>query len=156
MKISWKKLILSILVPLLVGGLAAWFTRDSMDLYPTLNKPPLAPPMLLFHIIWSILYILMGISYYIMQSTPDAQTKQATTIYGLQLLVNFLWPIIFFNMQAYLFAAIWLLILIFLIILMLRSFHHVHPSAAYLQIPYLLWTLFAAYLNIAIYLLNRS
>lgn len=157
----WKKLkpyIISILIALGTGGLSAFLTKNSMEVYKNINQPPLAPPMILFPIVWLILFILMGISsviIYTQRSTNPREALSGLIIYGLQLIVNFFWSIIFFNMQAYLFAFIWLLLLWVLIIMMILQFRKISPLAAYLQIPYLLWVTFAGYLNIMIFLLNR-
>lgn len=157
----WKKLkpyIISILIALGTGGLSAFLTKNSMEVYKNINQPPLAPPMILFPIVWLILFILMGISsaiIYTKRSTNPREALSGLIIYGLQLIVNFFWSIIFFNMQAYLFAFIWLLLLWVLIIMMILQFRKISPLAAYLQIPYLLWVTFAGYLNIMIFLLNR-
>lgn len=157
----WKKIkpyVISILIALAVGGLAAWLTMDSMDVYGTINKPSLAPPGWLFPVVWGILYVLMGISsalVYINNTVSPQEKASALKIYGLQLIVNFFWSIIFFNMQNYLFAFIWLLLLWVLIIVMIVRFARIKPIAGYLQIPYLLWVTFAGYLNLMIYLLNR-
>ncbi len=156
MKINWKKLIICILIPLAVGGLSALLTRNSMDIFERINKPPLSPPGWLFPIVWAILYTLMGIaSYLVLQSNalPEAK-KTALTVYGIQLAVNFFWSIFFFNMQAYLFSFIWLLLLWALIIATIVLFSRASRAAAWLLVPYLLWVTFAGYLNFAIYLLN--
>lgn len=157
----WKKIkpyIISIIIALGVGGLSAFLTRNNMEVYKNINQPPLAPPMILFPIVWFVLFLLMGISSAIIYTNRDKNPREALSgliIYGLQLIVNFFWSIIFFNMQAYLFAFIWLLLLWVLIIMMIIQFHKISPAAAYLQIPYLLWVTFAGYLNLMIYLLNR-
>lgn len=157
----WKRLkpyIISILIALGTGGLSAFLTKNSMEVYKNINQPPLAPPMILFPIVWFILFILMGISsaiIYTQRSTNPREALSGLIIYGLQLIVNFFWSIIFFNMQAYLFAFIWLLLLWVLIIMMILQFRKISHLAAYLQIPYLLWVTFAGYLNIMIFLLNR-
>lgn len=157
----WKKIkpyVISILIPLAVGGLAAWLTMDSMDVYARINQPPLAPPGWLFPIVWGILYVLMGISsalVFLDKTASPEEKSSALKVYGLQLIVNFFWSIIFFNMQNYLFAFIWLLLLWVLIIIMIVRFARIKPIAGYLQIPYLLWVTFAGYLNLMIYLLNR-
>lgn len=147
----------SILIALGVGGLSAFLTRENMDVYQMINQPPLAPPMIVFPIVWSILFILMGISsgiIYLNRDEDKEAANSATRLYGFQLAVNFFWSIIFFNMQSYLFAFIWLVILWILILLMILKFKKISPLAAYLQIPYLLWVTFAGYLNLMIYLLN--
>lgn len=150
-----KALIISILIPLGIGGLAALLTTGNMDIYEKLEQPPLAPPSWLFPVIWTILYTLMGISSYLVWKSDSLLRKSALKIYAAQLAVNFFWTIIFFNLKGYLFAFIWLLLLLVLIWFMILSFGRINKTAANLQIPYLLWTLFAGYLNLGIYLLNK-
>ena len=145
---KYKSYIVQILIALLVGGLAGLLTRGSMDVYEQVIKPPLAPPPILFPIVWGILYVLMGISAALIYETR----RKIPFIYWLQLFVNFLWPIIFFNMEAFLFAFIWIVLLLVLIILMILEFYRINKTAALLQIPYLLWTLFATYLTFFIWL----
>ena len=157
----WKKLkpyVISVLIALLVGGLSALLTSGSMDIYGTVNTPPLSPPAIVFPIVWTILFTLMGISsaiVYVKGREEDIDISGALGVYLLQLAVNFFWSIIFFNMRAFLFAFIWIILLWILIIVMIKRFYEISPLAAYLQIPYLLWVTFAAYLNLAIYILNR-
>lgn len=157
----WRKIkpyVISIAIALGVGGLSALLTKNNMETYQNLRQPPLAPPMILFPIVWTILFILMGISsaiVYITGKNDNKDTGTALKIYGLQLIVNFFWSIIFFNMHAYLFAFIWLIALLLLIIWMIFEFKKISPIAAYLQIPYLLWVTFAGYLNLMVYILNR-
>ncbi len=149
-----KKLwIKNILIPVLLGGIVALIISNFMD-YNKLNKPPLSPPGFIFGIVWTVLYILMGISYGILdyKNLIDNNTKN---IYYFQLLVNLLWPIAFFVFKWRLFAFIWLVLLIILIIKMIIEFYKKDKVAAYLQIPYLLWSIFASYLNIGVYLLNK-
>lgn len=154
MKIKWKELIISLLIPLGVGALSAFLTRNSMDVYSNINQPPLAPPSILFPIVWTILFALMGVSSYLVYVSNAKNKREALSLYGVQLVVNFIWPLIFFNMQAYFAAFIWLIFLWVLVLLIIWHFHKAKPLAAYLQIPYILWLTFAAYLNLAIYLLN--
>lgn len=142
----------SILIPVLLGGIVGLIISPFMN-YDSFIKPPLAPPAILFPIVWTILYILMGISYGILEEKKLTDTK-THFIYYLQLIVNLLWPIFFFVLGWKLFAFIWILLLIILVILMIKVFYSKSKTAAFLQIPYLLWLLFAAYLNIAIYLLE--
>ncbi len=148
-----SNLILSILIPLAVGALSSLLSGNMS--YSEFNKPSFAPPSFLFPIVWTILYILMGISSYIIYSSNDARKEKALTTYKLQLMFNFFWSILFFGFSQYLFAFIWLMALIVLIVIMICQFYKISPFAAYLQIPYLLWCLFAAYLNYTIYTLNR-
>ena len=152
---KWLPYIISIAIALGVGGLGAVLTMNSMDIYSTLNQPALSPPGFLFPIVWTILYTLMGISAAIIYKTDDPERTQALKIYAFQLIVNFLWTIIFFNLRQFLFSFIWLVLLDVLVVIMISKFHKISPLAAWLQIPYLLWILFATYLNLGIYLLNR-
>lgn len=152
MKIRNKSaLIISILIPLAVGSMSALFSGN-MSSYSILDKPAFSPPGFIFPIVWTILYILMGISSYIVYSSNSPNKPKALLIYGIQLFFNFCWSIIFFGLDLYLFAFIWLIALIFIIIIMIRQFYIVSPLAAYLQIPYLIWCIFAAYLNFISYL----
>ena len=122
-------------------------------MYDNLIQPPLAPPSFLFPIVWTILYILMGVSYgLLVQNGQDSEN--ISSIYYLQLFVNLLWPLFFFVLQWRLFAFFWLLLLIGLVIVMIIRFYRNHRGAGLLQLPYLLWLFFAAYLNLSIYILN--
>ncbi len=126
LKIQWKNLITCLAIPLAVGGLSSLLTRNSMETFNSITKPDLAPPGWLFPVVWTILYILMGIASYLVLTSGKPNDK-ALTAYGIQLIFNFFWSIIFFNLELYLFAFIWLV---------------------------LLWVTFAGYLNFYIYLLN--
>lgn len=157
----WNKIkpyVISIAIALAVGGLSALFTKNNMEMYGNIAKPPLSPPGWVFPVAWGILYVLMGIGaaqIYINRSGKEEDARSALFVYGLQLLVNFFWSMIFFNMQAFLFAFIWLIILWVLVIVMIIMFKRVNKTAAYIQIPYLLWVTFAGYLTLAVYILNR-
>ncbi len=153
MTIRLKPLAISIAIPLAVGGLSALLTRESMQTFEMINKPPLSPPGWLFPVVWTILYVLMGIASYIIY-TSEQDTTLALTFYAIQLALNFFWSLIFFNLEAYLFAFIWLVVLWAFIALTMLSFYKISKPAAYLLIPYLLWVTFAGYLNFSIYLLN--
>ena len=148
--------IIGVLIPLAVGALSALLTMGNMDLYAQgILKPPLAPPGWLFPVVWTVLYALMGISStMIWLSPPSAERNKALNLYIAQLIVNFFWSLIFFNAQAFGFAALWLILLWVLVALMILQFWKVNRTAALLQIPYLIWLTFAAYLNIAIWILN--
>lgn len=153
----WKKYkayIISILIALAVGGLSAFLTRGNMNIYDEIQIPPLSPPTWLFPIVWSILYILMGISSATVYESGDQRKTGALRIYALQLIVNFFWSLIFFNMRAFGFASIWLVLLLALVIWMICLFAKINKKAAYLQIPYVLWLLFALYLTVGVFLLN--
>lgn len=157
----WNKIkpyVISILIPLAVGGLSAWLIRDGMEQYIQMEKPPLSPPAILFPIVWTILFILMGIGsalVYVNRDKNKETAEGALRIYGIQLAVNFFWSIIFFNMQAYLFAFIWLVLLWVLILIMILEFRKISSAAAWLQLPYILWVTFAGYLTFAVFLMNR-
>jgi tryptophan-rich sensory protein len=153
-KINWKQLLISIGIALGIGGLSALVTMNSMENYETMIKPPLSPPAFLFPIVWTILFTLMGISSYLIFNSDDNRKSFALFIYGAQLAVNFFWPIFFFNFSAYLLSFIWILLLWLLIILMIKLFYPINKVAALLQIPYLLWVTFAAYLNFGVFILN--
>ena len=156
----WKKIkpfIISVAISLGVGLLSALLTSDSMDIYSVIVQPPLAPPSILFPIVWTVLFTLMGIGAALVYNKKDEMPKEAQdaiVVYAVNLFVNFFWSIIFFNMRAFLFAFIWILLLWAVILIMILKFRKVSPLAAYLQIPYLIWVTFAAYLNLAIYILN--
>lgn len=143
----------AILIPILVGGIVGFLISGSID-YNSLEKPFLSPPSITFPIVWTILYILMGISYAILESNSLVNSK-INSIYYLQLFFNALWPIAFFLLKWRLFAFIWIIILAVLIIIMIARFYEKQKTAAWLQVPYLLWALFATYLNFGVYLLNR-
>lgn len=148
-----SNLIIAILIPIAVGSLSALFSGN-MSLYSTINKPALSPPGFLFPIVWMILYILMGISSYLIYESNHPSKRNALKTYTIQLFFNFWWSIIFFRFSLYGFAFVWLLAMIFIIVVMIYQFYRIKPLSAYLQIPYLLWCLFAAYLNFMIYQLN--
>lgn len=143
----------SILIPVIIGSLVGLIISNSID-YNMLEKPPLSPPSILFPIVWTILYTLMGISYGILKQKKlvDSEIKY---IYYLQLFVNATWSIIFFTLKLRLFSFIWILLLDMLVIIMIKCFYEKNKTAGLLQIPYLLWTLFATYLNLTIYVLNQ-
>ena len=147
----------AISIPITVGLISASLTKDNMKVYTELNSPPLSPPATLFPIVWTILYVLMGISsamnYISRDKNPDA-AKKGLVWYGASLVLNFSWSIIFFNMQAAFFALLVLLTLLFTIIKTIIEYRKVKPIAAYLQIPYAIWVAFAGYLNAGIWLLN--
>lgn len=155
MHINWKRLLVSIGISLFTGGLAGFLTQNSMTVYNQLNKPPLSPPGWVFPIVWTLLYILMGVSAYIINESNSPTKEKALTIYSLQLFFNFLWSIVFFNLQNIPLAFLVLIVLWLLIIVMIKSFKEISPLAAWLQVPYLLWVTFAGYLNLMLFILNR-
>lgn len=153
--IQWKPLLISLFIPFAVGGLSGFLTKGHMAAFQDINKPPFSPPAFLFPIVWTILFVLMGISAYLIDTSESSGKQKALILYGVQLAINFIWPLIFFNLQNYLFAFIWILLLWAFILTMMISFYKINHTAAFLQIPYLLWVTFAAYLNCSIWMLNR-
>lgn len=156
MKTEWKKLIAAILLPLALGGTSALLTSGAMKSFESVAKPPLSPPAWLFPVVWSLLYLLMGVaSYRVWVSASELTKKQnALFFYILQLAFNFLWSLIFFNAERYLFAFFWLIGLWVLIYITERKFERIDKLSGYLLLPYLVWVAFAGYLNIGIYFLN--
>lgn len=155
MKPDIKKLLLSLAIPLAVGGLATLLSGGMAD-YRQLNQPPLAPPGWVFPLVWTVLYLLMGYaSYRVQVSGRDASAiRQALRVYAAQLLLNFLWPILFFGLEWRLAAFILLIGLWILIYATMRLFAALDEQAGDLLIPYILWVTFAGYLNLGVFLLN--
>ena len=157
MNIDFKKILkvgLFIAIPLLIGGLSALITMGNMQLFDSINKPPLAPPKWLFPVVWTILYIMMGIASYFLYKADSEEGREALVLYGIQLFFNFWWSIIFFNLKAYWFAAIWLFTMWIIILILLIKSKKIDVRAFWLLIPYFLWTTFAFYLNVGIAILN--
>ena len=153
---KWKVYGFWILLAEAAGALSGWLSREGTAAFSeTVTQPPLSPPGILFPIVWGILYLLMGISAArIYQSPPSLSRSRGLNLWIIQLVVNFFWSPIFFNAQAYGFALLWLLLLWILVLLMILSFRKIDPLAAWLQLPYLLWLTFAAYLNAGVWYLN--
>ncbi|MBE6692446.1 MAG: tryptophan-rich sensory protein [Ruminococcaceae bacterium] len=156
MKINWKKLLIAVAIPLAVGGLSAALTAGGYQQFQELRQPPLSPPAWLFPVVWTILYVLMGISSYRIWTsvTTYEKRKQALVVYGAQLFFNFVWSIIFFNLEEYFFALVWLVALWVLIYITYAQFKQIDKIAAWLLIPYLIWVAFAGYLNLGVAVLN--
>lgn len=146
-----KRIVYSLL-PLVGGGIVGLIISGYMD-YQNMVKPPFSPPGIVFPIVWTILYVLMGISYFLAVK-DNLDNKELDQIYFLQLLVNFLWPIIFFVLEMYFTAFLWIILLLILVIAMMKELLVRNKISGYLQIPYLIWILFAIYLNLGIALLN--
>ena len=153
--IKIKPLAVSLAISLGVGGLSALLTKDSMEEYALLNQPPLSPPGWVFPVVWTILFILMGIAAYLVWIENSPGRSGALWLYGVQLAFNFLWTIIFFNTERRGFALIWLIILWFLILATILRFRRESQTAWKLMVPYILWVTFAAYLNAGVWYLNR-
>ena len=156
MNIKKDEFAIAVLLPVAVGTVAAYLTRGAQAVFGMMNKPPLSPPAWLFPVVWTILYVLMGIASYLVyqQGSERKDVKEALKIYLIQLAFNFFWSIFFFNLEWYLFSFIWLVALWGLILVTILKFNKISKPAAYLMIPYLIWVTFAGYLNLAIYMLN--
>ncbi|MBQ9167207.1 MAG: tryptophan-rich sensory protein [Oscillospiraceae bacterium] len=156
MKHNWRTYAFWILLAEAVGGLSGWITREGNRIFSeTAVQPPLSPPAIVFPIVWGILYALMGISAARISMEPQSSERsRGLNLFIAQLVVNFFWSLIFFNAQAYGFAFFWLLLLWALVLWMIVTFSKVDRIAAWLQIPYLIWLTFAAYLNFGVWLLN--
>lgn len=156
-KISWAKLIIAILICQLAGIIGSIFTSSSVDTwYQTLSKPSFTPPGGVIGTVWIILFILMGISLYIVwnKGTKKKNVKNALWIFGIHLIFNILWSVLFFGLKSPLLAFIEIIILWFLILATILSFYKISKISSYLLIPYILWVSFASYLNLSILRLN--
>lgn len=145
-----KSLVVSLFISLGTGILSALLTGGGMRQYADLYKPPLAPPGWLFPIVWTILYILMGVASWRIYESQGSDRRLALSLYGNQLLLNMVWPLLFFELKVYFFAFAWLLLLWLLIYLTIRQFLPIDRRAGLLLVPYLVWVTFAGYLNLAI------
>lgn len=156
MKQNRRLLLLCLAIPLAVGALSAWISGSGMAAFAELNQPPLSPPGWLFPVVWTILYLMMGLASWLVLTSgkPRPVIKSAMQLYALQLGFNFFWSIIFFGLSLYLTAFLWLVVLWLLIIATTIRFYRIREPAGYLMIPYLLWVTFAGYLNLAIALIN--
>ena len=150
-----KSLIVSLAISLGVGGLSALLSRNSMDIYDFINQPPLSPPGWVFPVVWTILYILMGIAAWLVWQEGTPVRREPLKLYAWQLVFNFFWTLIFFNAQRFGLALIWIVILWCLILATMRAFRRVRPEAGKLMLPYLIWVSFAVYLNAGVWWLNR-
>ncbi len=149
---NWKRLIISVLIPVGLGTIVGLLTSSS---YNDMIQPNFAPPGIVFPIVWSILYTLMGVSAYIIDRSGSYSSKEAMTVYYAQLGINLLWSFIFFTFKAYLLGFIWILLLIILVICMIKRFYEINKVSGLIQIPYLIWLIFAAVLNFSIFTLNQ-
>ena len=147
-------LLANLAIPLGIGFLSYMIIKDNLIIYDSLNLPFFAPPRAVFSVIWIILYALMGVSTYIVVMKQQKIETQSICVYALQLFFNFVWPILFFISNFYLFASIWLLALIFFVCWMIRNFYLVNKVSAYLQAPYLIWSIYAFLLNFTIFFMN--
>lgn len=153
--INLKRLIIAIIIPEAVGLLSSFVTGNIGNAYNDYTKPPLSPPGIIFPIVWGILYALMGIaSYIVYEEGKGEKRREALTFYGLQLAVNFIWPIIFFRFEAYWVAVVVIFVLLVLVIITALKFKEISNAAFWLLVPYIAWLLFATYLNIGVAVLN--
>lgn len=150
MKLSQK--LLYILTPLIGGSIVGLIINKSID-YNYLVNPPLSPPSYLFPIVWNALYLLIGISYYIYRKNNN-DNHLTIKLYYIQLILNYLWSIIFFTLKLRTLAVIWIIVLAITVIYLMIRFYKEERTIFYLFIPYILWVLFATYLNIGIVVLN--
>lgn len=142
-----------LLLPLIVGGIVALLITNNID-YTELVKPPLAPPKILFPIAWTIIYILMGVSFYLLNTRYKDDVSYESIIYYIQLFVNAMWSIIFFLLKWRFVAILWIILLNILVTYMIYLFYRKYKLSAYLNILYLGWILFATYLTVGIFILN--
>ena len=154
--IKWKQLLPALALPLALGGLSAWLNRGAMADYAVLNRPPLSPPGWLFPVVWTLLFLQMGPATYLVAVSPvsDRRRGRALRLYLVQLGFCFFWGSLFFGLGARFAAFVWLLLLLGLALVCCLLFWHIHRRAGALLLPYLLWLLFAAYLNLSLWLIN--
>ena len=156
-KQPWKTYLFWILLSEAVGIVAGFLTRDGTEVFNlTINQPVLTPPDIVFPVVWTILYALMGISAARISLQPQSEERsKGLKLFLAQLTVNFFWSLLFFNAQAFGLAFVWLIILWILVAYMISVFQKTDSLAANLQVPYLIWLTFAAYLSLAVWYLNR-
>lgn len=152
--IKWKSLLINIAIPLAIGGIASLIVNNGFENYSEVTKPALSPPPWIFPVVWTILYILMGVSTYLIYEKDKNLNRNSFIIYVVQLALNFIWPIFFFGFNAFLLSFIILVLLLVFVVVMIINFYKENKLASLLQIPYLIWLLFAAYLNFGVFLLN--
>lgn len=147
-------LVIFIAIPLIVGAVSALLTREAMASFNSMSKPPLAPPAWLFPVAWTILYILMGIASFLIFRSSHSASRMGLCIYFVQLVFNFVWSLIFFRLNAYVFAAVWLAVLLIMVIMLIINTSKYSKAAMFMLIPYAAWCCFAMYLNVGIAILN--
>ena len=151
---KYRTIIIQVIVALLAGGLASLLGGDTAPLYERLVSPPLAPPGWVFPVVWTVLYILMGIAAGLVARSGDMDSGDALALYYLQLGLNVLWPLVFFRFEWITFGAVWLFLLTAAVYAVWRRFRAINTAAGWLLVPYLLWCVFALYLNIGFAVLN--
>lgn len=152
--VNKKTLIINLAIPLLAGGISALITNGAFKNYGDMVKPAFSPPSWIFPVVWTLLYLLMGVSSYIVWERDESEKRGPFAVYAIQLFLNFMWPVFFFSFRAYLFSFIWILLLWTFALATVIAFGRVRKSAGFLQLPYLAWITFACYLNLGIFLLN--
>ena len=154
---KWKPYILSAVLAEAAGALSALLSRSGRLVFrATAAQPPLSPPGWVFPVVWSLLYALMGIgAARVWLAPPSPVRSRGLNLYAAQLIVNFFWSLIFFNAQAFLFAFLWLMLLWILVLGMTLFFCQAAPIAGILQLPYRVWLVWAAYLNLGVWYLNH-
>ena len=145
---------LFLVIALAVGGVASWLTNLGMPAYEALRKPPFTPPAAVFPVVWTLLYVLMGLSAARIWRTGDPDRGRAIGLWALQLALNLLWTLWSFTLRLYLLAFLWLILLVAVVALMVRAFLRIDRAAGWMQLPYLLWCCFAAVLSGGVWLLN--
>lgn len=151
--IHLRKLVSSLALTLGTGLLAGFLTGNQAEIYQGLNRPPLSPPGWVFGVVWTVLYLLMGIALYLVRTAPG-EHRNAETAFAAQLFLNFCWPILFFGLRLFCMSAIWLALLLIAVAITTFLFYRIKPAAGWLFVPYLLWCMFALYLNIGTCILN--
>lgn len=154
MKINWKKIIIITIITFIVGSFFSLFTMNNMEVFKELDKP-INVPGIIFPVVWSVLYLLMSLSLYLILESKSKEKVKCIIIYSMQLIINSLWSLIFFGFNNYLLSFIWIIFLFISVIAMIIIFYKNNKISAFLNIPYALWIIFAGYLNLGIYLLNR-
>ena len=144
-----------ILLSLAVGGVSSFITVKGLPYYSQMAKPWFSPPDAVFSVVWTILYVLMGVGMARVWRTGSPKRKRALAVFLVQLAMNFLWTVWFFGLHQYLLAFLWLVLLVFVVLEMTRQFSLSDRLAGRLQIPYIVWGIFAAALNLGVWLLNR-
>lgn len=159
--VRWGRLVISVLVPLVIGVISALLSAEGMMMYASMKKPPGSPPGWVFSVAWSILYIMMGAAYYFAMEGAKKNGSSsemrwiASTLYIVQLIWNFMWSLLFFRWELRLLAFVWLLMLVVVVFLCVRVFMQMDRLGGWMMVPYAAWLLFAGYLNMGTYLMNR-
>lgn len=153
--INKKQLAISVAIPLLVGGLATAINFSGFKELQSLNQSALTPPPWVFSVVWTVLYLLMGFSFYLIYQSSDKNKSLAYSFYTAQLFLNFLWTFTFFTLDNYSLSLFIIVLLLVSIAGMIITFYPINKKAAYLQLPYFIWVCFATYLNWQIYILNQ-